>query len=179
MKDLLNKIKSDKKNLGILVLGIILFLAIDFMFILKPINMVLKDVSKKVVDLRQKINNLAKDLETLKKESPIILKKSKRIIKEDELPALLRDISEVAKTNNLKINQIKPAIDFTKTDKSSPTECLITINLSGGYHQLGRFLANLENAPQFLSVEELKITARQDDYLLHIINLVLKTYIKK
>ena len=53
------------------------------------------------------------------------------------------------------------------------------MDLSAGYHQLGKFINELENAQVFVIVQELKIEPQPGNYLKQKAALTLKTYVKK
>ena len=56
---------------------------------------------------------------------------------------------------------------------------IITLDLTCGYHSLGSFINALENAGQYIDVQDMKIIRDPHNYLLQNVNLVLKTYAKK
>ncbi len=109
---------------------------------------------------------------------------TKEIIAEAEIPLLLQDITDLANKNNVKILQLNPvkAVKAGKAKKGAPaTEFnfnLIALSLICDYHSLGLFINDLENAPKFMAVEELKIVPGSDSIFQQNVNLVIKTYVK-
>ncbi len=109
---------------------------------------------------------------------------TKEIIAEAEIPLLLQDITDLANKNNVKILQLNPvkAVKAGKAKKGAPAAefnfNLIALSLTCDYHSLGLFINDLENAPKFMAVEELKIVPGSDSIFQQNVNLVIKTYVK-
>lgn len=107
---------------------------------------------------------------------------TKEIIAEAEIPLLLQDITDMANKNNVRILQLNP-VKAVKAKKGSPvTELnsnLIALDLICDYHSLGAFINELENAPKFMAVEELRINPDADSIFQQSVNLVIKIYVKK
>lgn len=147
----------------------------------------LKKLRPKIIELQKDLEALDKGLfimQDLKNKQKETLAKSKRIIPEDQIDYILQDLSIIAKNDNVKIIQMKPY----KEPKGKPekgaavarfTPLSINLDLICDYHQLGKFINDLERAEILFAVETMKITRRQDSYFQQKVNLVLKTYVKK
>jgi Tfp pilus assembly protein PilO len=137
--------------------------------------------------LKQDLNGLEKDLAMLKKgefkqKEPAGIK---RIILEDELPLFLQKVSNLANTHKIKIMQMRPLREQDTKDVKLTAEPLkrnsifINLDLSGDYHNLGRFINALENAPELLSVESIKIESVADNYFQQNAFIEIRVYVKK
>jgi len=187
----LNELKLDNKKIFLIVLACLLILYIDFTFIIKLQLQGIRTLTPKVIKMKKDIDNLAKDLSSMqdlerkagKDKAQIESLRPKEIISEDKILLLLQEISDLANKNKVKIMQIN-----TSRDKKAPEEIIagerlspiiITLDLTCGYHSLGTFINALENARQFIDVQDMKIIRDPRNYLLLNANLILKTYAKK
>jgi Tfp pilus assembly protein PilO len=94
----------------------------------------------------------------------------------------LENLSEMAKDSNIKIVGIVPAISYFKDDKSANKsqiyrEIPILITAKSGYHELGHFLNNLENADRFMKVADIDIKSNKTSPKKHDVELMVCTYI--
>lgn len=105
----------------------------------------------------------------------------KRLPVEQEIPSLLENLSNMAKSSNIKIIGITPL-------PLSPKEVLaqkgkiykeipILINAKSGYHELGMFLNKLENADRFMKVVDIEIKTNKQTPKKHDVELIVCTYI--
>jgi type IV pilus assembly protein PilO len=129
---------------------------------------------------------MVKDFEGLKsglKEcSQKVESYEKKLPAEQEIPALLENLSTMAKDSNVKIVSIVPAMSYFKDDKlsnKSPIyrEIPILITAKSSYHELGRFLSNLENADRFMKVVDIDIKSNKTNSKKHDVELMVCTYI--
>lgn len=183
VKTLLDKIRAlrqqdlDRKKILLIALVAIAIVFVDFSILVKLQLKGIRAVSPQVLKLKTDIKKLNKDLNNLKGRQVEIEEKGhlerKRLILEREIPLLLEKISLTANEYDVKITKILPSRD----PKSG--FFAISLELVGDYHNLGRFLNDLENAPDFIAVEEIIIKSNANDYFKQNVNLVLKTYVKK
>ncbi|MBM3244997.1 MAG: hypothetical protein FJZ15_04300 [Candidatus Omnitrophica bacterium] len=194
LKDLFEKATSDSKKIIIIVLFAFTIFYLDYSLVLKAQISNLGKLSSRALKTKSDIDKLQKELLAVKdiklkqeSEGASGQEKTKKIIGEDQVPALLNEISEIANKNQIRINQIKPAkvtkdAKSLKSAKATPVSKFggytITLDLSSDYHHLGSFINDLENAETFLSVDDLKIVPNASDYFRQNIKLVLKTYVK-
>lgn len=187
----LNRSVSDKKKIFLIILVCLLLVYIDS-FLLKAQLKNIKTIRPKIIKLKQDLDTLAKDLLILQdlKQRQGQAKQAKalqvkRIIPEEQIPSLLQDISSIANKHKIKIMQINPSKELQmKEEKVSGgltnfTPRAIILNLSCDYHRLGKFISDLENAQDFLAVEELRIIPDANNYFLQNTKLVLKTYVRR
>jgi Tfp pilus assembly protein PilO len=163
----------------------------DFTFLIKLQFKGTKAMGVKIAKLKKEIDALHKDLSAMQnlerdqtKEKQELALKAKKILLEEQIPALLQDISSIANKHNVKIMQIKPSKEAkAKDEKGSITEkltpILITLDLMCGYHNLGSFLNDLGNSEQVILVQEMKIMSNPSDCFQQKVDLALKTYVKQ
>jgi len=191
MIELIKKIQTDKKKIVGAVIVLLFIVYIDFAFVLKSQFRMLKVASPKIAQLKKDIKKINSDLSLIQvagkgkeKDREAAIKIIEKIAREDDVPLILEEISNLANKREIKLIQIKPVkAPLAKPEVTTATSKLfplsIVLGISGGYHQFGKFIADLENARYFLAVEELKIMPDPVNYLKQQITLTLKTYVKK
>ena len=104
----------------------------------------------------------------------------KKLPAQQEIPALLENLSKMAKNANITIIGITPAASKTAKEKKNQNqvykEIPILIKAKSGYHELGRFLNNLENADRFMKVTDISIKANAALPKKHDVQLMVYTY---
>lgn len=187
----LETLELDNKKIILVILFSVLVLYLDINFVFKNQLGALKKIEPAIVGLKKNLENLKSDLvkmQELKKKQigpPEKAVKAKKIIPSEQLASLLQNLSDIANKNNVKIEQIKPAKDtqISKQDKLPGMDkfqpVLITLDLESDYHNLGKFINDIENGKIFISVQSAKITTQQADFFKQKVNLVLSTYVKK
>jgi type IV pilus assembly protein PilO len=118
----------------------------------------------------------------LQKNSEKVESYEKKLPVEQEIPALLENLSNMARDSNIKIVGIVPAMPSSKDDKSAKSspiyrEIPILITAKSGYHELGHFLNRLENAGRFMKVVDIKIRANKASPKKHDVEIMVCTYI--
>ncbi len=201
MKNLLEKfqvakifedLKSDKKKLIFVVLAGAIFLFVDFRFLLNGQISILKRTSPEITRLKADLDKLSLDyarMQDLKNKKPDPVKvtlKVKRIISLEEIASFLQEVSDLAAKNDCKITKMQALKEApgSKSDKLArdevkATPLLISLEMFSAYHNLGKFLSDLEKAQTFVGVQNLKIVSQTTDYLKQKVSLDLKTYVKK
>jgi Tfp pilus assembly protein PilO len=111
---------------------------------------------------------------------------NKMVILNEDLPGALESITKFADMSGVKIFNIKPVtgasvqeIPATKGAVVSFVRQKVSISAKGGYHQLGRFMALLEDAPVFFDIKSLEIQTDQQEYTKHLVTIVLEVVIRK
>lgn len=105
-----------------------------------------------------------------------IARYEKKLPREESTPKLLQDLSDMANASGVKILEITPA----KADKEDVAgqvyrERSILINARSGYHELGKFLSDMENAERFTKVTDINIKSSATQKR-HDIELLVMTY---
>jgi Tfp pilus assembly protein PilO len=138
-----------------------------------------REESKNSTSTKDKLTNLNEEFDRF----------SKRIIVEEEIPRILESISKSADLCGVRILKIRPegavaqkAVSAKGKAGKEPQEYArlkISINLRGGFHQLGRFVALLENSSVFLDLKRLEIQSDEQEYLKQVVTIILEVVIKK
>ncbi|MFH0855056.1 MAG: type 4a pilus biogenesis protein PilO [Candidatus Omnitrophota bacterium] len=175
---------------------IILIAVISAIALYMDVNLVLKAQVKGLNKGKEELIRLNNDLDSFKAEinkmrqmesaRPSLPQpglKAKKTVPENQFPSLLQDIFKAANNNAVRILQIRPyrqAPSVGKDNKAKPqdklTPVLIALELSCGYHNLGKFINGLENLEYFVNVQEIKIEPQGDNYLNQKVSLLLTTY---
>ena len=186
----LNNIQLDKQKKILIVIFCALIIYVDTTFILKSQTSGINSLNPKINRLKNDLNNFNRDLNNMRAAkgkqglaTQKVMSKSSKIIPEGQISGLLQDISSKANKFDIKIGQIRPiretvnAKSAVSGDKFTPI--LINLDLTCDYHNLGKFINELENSQVFLGVQELKISTQLPDYMKQKVVLVLKTYVTK
>jgi len=187
MANLLNKLGSDIQKIILIILVSAIVIYVDYAFIIKLQLGSIGSTETKIIKLEKDIAALNKDLALMqqsqaqmKQKTPL---KTKIIISEDEMTGLLQGIYNLAHKDNVRIIRIRPLKDPKAKEEvmgeQKVTPMVIAMDLSCVYHSLGSFISDLENAEQFLAVQDLKIVRSSSDYMRQDVTLNLKTYVRK
>ncbi|MDD5437294.1 MAG: type 4a pilus biogenesis protein PilO [Candidatus Omnitrophica bacterium] len=95
---------------------------------------------------------------------------------EQEIPKLLEDLSNMAKRSGVKIVGITPLQSDEEAREGIYQEIPILINAKSGYHELGKFLSELENASRFMKVVDIAIKENRAAPKRHEIEVLVATY---
>lgn len=177
------------KAIGAILFFLVIASYLDFNYVINAQIKGIKDIGPKIVKMRGDLKTLEKDL---KKMQDLQKKKAgtqqeaarhmKKFTREQDLPVLLKNISDLANKYGIRVSQIKPSKETRQKnvkDQPKVDVLLINLDLTGGYHAIGRFINDLENAEDFIAVQQLTIAALPQDVMKQQVNLVLKTYVKK
>lgn len=190
----LSSVHLDKQKKILIVIFCALIIYVDIAFILKIQTAGINSLDPKITRLKNDFVSLNRGLDNMRalrvskgKQSlatqKAIIKPSK-ILPEGQISGLLQDISSKANKFDIKIDQIRPSRE-TVSAKNAVAEdklfmpILINLVLTCDYHNLGKFINELENSQVFLGVQELKISTQLPNYMKQKVALILKTYVTK
>ena len=182
------KFAIDPKNkkqvivIGVAIGAVVLYLYTNFL-LLPQISATVKvyDGAKKI-DAEVKVSQRAvSEVDGLKKQVSRYQDKiesyEKMLPVEQEIPKLLEDLSNMAKESNVKIVGITPLqAKEPQTGEEIYQEIPILINAKSGYHELGKFLSDLENAGRFMKVVDINIKENSATPKRHDVELLVLTY---
>jgi Tfp pilus assembly protein PilO len=119
-----------------------------------------------------------------------------------DMPNILQNISDIASESKVKITKIEPlkteqqqagavvnspnsANELAKSQEKAIsskigllyTEMPIKIEARGGYHALGKFINDIENAKNIMAIGDLEISSNSDDMYNHNVRLLVVAYI--
>jgi type IV pilus assembly protein PilO len=180
--------KSKKEQQKILILAILLSLVICVAYVglfLRPqaarLGGVMGQVKKVKADLKAAKANIAR-IDSFKKSIEAYNEKVGRYEKtlptEQGIPRLLEDLSTMARDSNMKIVGIVPVSQEDIRQRAQTyQEIPIMISAKSGYHELGRFLAGLENSDRFMKVADIQIRSNRSAPKKHDVELLVLTYV--
>ena len=184
----MQKISIDFKNKQqVMLLAILISIAVLYVylaFLLLPQIRDAFDKYSKAKKARLDVGGYELDIskiDGLKKEAQLYRSKidsyERMLPAEQEVPKLLEDLSEMAKRSGVKIVGITPV---QSKDASTAgriyQEIPILINAKSGYHELGKFLSDLEGSARFMKVANIKIKANLTSPKKHDVELTVMTY---
>lgn len=178
--------ETKKRIFFIYVVALLCIIVVYFYFILRPTLKRLFDLMPRVQERRLEINTVKNDLlyeDNFKKRLQTLHqtmdKYEKRLSREKELPLLLENLSEIAKSSRVKILSITP-IDRGPPGKGEEErvyqEVPIAISAQSSYHELGTFINRLENAQRYMQVSNVKIMSNRDNPRRHRVEFVVYAY---
>lgn len=180
--------KSKKEQQKIMMLAILLSLVICALYIslfLRPqaagLSRSMGQIKKIRADLKAAEANIAR-VGSFKKSITAYDEKVGRYEKtlptEQGIPRLLEDLSNMARESNMKIVGIVPvAKEDDRQRARTYQEIPIMISAKSGYHELGRFLAGLENSDRFMKVADIQIKSNRGAPKKHDVELLVSTYV--
>jgi len=188
-----NAILADFKNNTQAVLALAAFIfVLDVIFIFRWQFVSLGRLFKEVNQLSQEVKNTRVDskltstyktkLDDLNEE---LVALKKMIVAEENLPSVIESVQKFANLSGVRVLSIKPlaagnvapAADSANKDSKILRE-KISILIRCGFHQLGRFIALLENAPVFLDIVNLEIRTDDQDYMMQSVTIVLEVAVR-
>jgi Tfp pilus assembly protein PilO len=180
----LSNIQLDKQKKIFIVMFLLLIAYVDSAYILKAQKTGLNRQEAKISRLKTDLANLNRGLESMRlgKNSPEAAASKQpgqfRILNENQISQLLQEISGAANKFDITIVQIRPSRSEQKT-KTGLVPMLINLEMSGDYHNLGKFIQAMESSRIFMQVDEMDIATQLPDYMKQKVTLVLKTYVTK
>lgn len=190
MKFSVESLNLDKNRNNIYIAFFILFILLDLLIILRLQIKGTGAAIKKIKKVKSELSAGRKDVasfydlsaryENLKKAKEL---EAKQFIHEDEALALLGSLSNLAQDNNVVISQINPQKGAMPKEINSPMGKFyilqVIVNAQAGYHNLGKFLNQIENDPRFMKIITLDINQDSRDYLHHFIRLKIGVLVAK
>ena len=103
----------------------------------------------------------------------------KKLPAQQEIPDLLENLSKMARNADITIIGITPVALKGQKEKKGQVykEIPILITAKSGYHELGRFLSNLESADRFMKAVDINIKANPAAPKKHDVELMIYTYV--
>lgn len=180
---------SEEQNRMYLILGATVVLATVYLtFITVPKFGQLSKASRIVNDLNNKIEQLNVRIkrQTAMKDKLGELRKeyegySERLPKKKEIPGFLDGVSSMAKTSKVKLLSITPSdlrpVMTNGKENEYYKKMPILVTAKSGFHQLGRFVSNLETGTRFLHIGNLRIQYDSGFPRMHNVRMELSTYV--
>lgn len=170
--EIINKI--DKKNRYYMLLGILVFaFLLDYLILMRPQIVTLTKIKPEIRILSQDLGKIQGDIkkvasyrDEVNKLQADVAEISQKVKSKEEVSLILEQISRIANQNNIKIDQIMPLVEDQKLllqDNKKIYHALpILVEARSSYHDLGRFLDNMEEADMFLYLTSFSIVGTED-----------------
>lgn len=102
----------------------------------------------------------------------------KKLPAQQEIPDLLENLSKMARNADITIIGITPVVLKVQKERKGQVykEIPILITAKSGYHELGHFLSNLENADRFMKISNINIKTNPAAPKKHDVELMVYTY---
>jgi Tfp pilus assembly protein PilO len=186
------ELSQQQKKLILAAIIAFIVLYIDFAYILRMQIANFKGVSQKLKQIRTDLSRYSENspyYKSLQVQSQRLRSKYRDIeeyvFSETGLPLLLDDISKKAFSFGVKIMQIKPQAVLPQKEKKTAKDinlglqqANVLLELTGGYHQIGRFLGALEANP-LIETSEVKINSQPGASAIQKAAITLKVYVQK
>lgn len=189
IQEIIQEMSSDRKKLAGCAAALAIIFIIDIFFIAGAQVRSIQKQGKSIAGLKRDIVNFKKDLTARTAENARMEQEDFELYSQEGIPLLLNDVSKFARNSEVQIVQIsaseegqKPAAKKGKppvqqSQKKAPS--YVKVDVKAGYHELGRFLSELENWRHPLYADEIKIARNPENELKHLVALKLRTYVKK
>jgi Tfp pilus assembly protein PilO len=165
------------------LIGIIclVILVVDYQFLLSAQFRSIADAKNKISQAKSDIVKLEADIRLMQefKKKAQTPQKTQRLITEEDVPAVLKDISDVANKYQLRVMQIRTSREaYNPKSKSTILGVMISLDIFGSYYNFMRFLSDMESKDIFLRLNDISIQSVEATPLIQNIKLSFKTYIK-
>lgn len=178
-------VREEREKKMMLVLGVAFFLFADYWVLISPVVTAFTKKMPEIAESRRVLDGLKDDIKnekTLRENADSIIERAKsseaKFIAPAEVPKLLEDLSRMARDSGVKILSVEPR-EVVHTRAMEPYGRIpIRISAMAGFHDLGRFVASLENARTYFKVANLKIGINDSDPKRQMVELELQAYRK-
>ena len=154
----------------------------------RPLLGSLNKVNTQIAELRHNLQDEKTDIarvdqnrEQLEKIRNQVNVVKVKIRSSQEVPLILEDISRIASAQGVKIDQLMPLKDqkvlLAKQQDVEYYALPILVQARSGYHDLGRWLAQLEEERIFYGMGSLSILSNPKDSMRHQVQLTIKAAI--
>ncbi|MFH1092687.1 MAG: type 4a pilus biogenesis protein PilO [Candidatus Omnitrophota bacterium] len=170
---------------GSIIIGIIVLLC--FMFIFQPMLKKIMDYTKEEENIKaqlRKASNLAADKEKLAAEvkniSKMIFFYEERLPKKTDIPQVLDELVKIGEKSEVTFISIEPQeikrVHVGQSGQKNYIKIPIELILKAGYHEFALFVNGVENFPQFMRVDNVKINGDVSNTRKHDISLTVTAF---
>lgn len=168
--------------------ALLLIFLINYFLLLKPllgslnkVNGEISEVRHNIQDVRNDVARVGQNRDQLEKIKNQVNEVKVKIRSAQEVPLILEDISRIASDQGIKIDQLMPLKDqkvlLAKQKDVEYYALPILVQARSSYHDLGRWLAQLEERKTFYNVGSLSILTNPKDTMRHQVQLTVKAAI--
>ena len=184
----ITKLGREKNQFLILsVLVIAIILVAYFYFFLKPQISALRKVLPKVGAVNKDIKEVNKQIDSIDEvKARINALKEKvgqyetRLPTKKEISLILNHLSALASKEDIKIIGIKE-LDTIKGEMQEGEQAYsgvpIEIDMKSGYHQLGKFISEIESSDRLMKIDDLEIKSTSENLTEHDVKLIISSFV--
>ncbi len=188
--DMASIIKLGKEKTQIYILCsfvVVVVLVSYFYFFLKPRINTLRKVLPKVAALSKEnkqadelidnVDNLKAGIAQLKEG---MSQYETRLPTQKEISSILNNLSALASRENIKITEIKELKTIrgeTGEGEQAYSGVPIEIDMKSGYHQLGKFINQIENSDRLMKIDDLEINSAPESLTEHNVRLIVSSFV--
>ena len=180
-------IKEKNRVLVLFILVIAIILAAYFYFFLKPEIGALRKVLTKVAGLNKNIKEVDKlidNIDSFKTRIADLKEKvgqyETRLPTKKEISSILNHLSALASQEDIKITGIKE-LETIKGEMQEGEQAYsgvpIEIDMKSGYHQLGKFISQIENSDRLMKIDDLEIKSTSENLTEHNVKLIVSSFV--
>jgi type IV pilus assembly protein PilO len=183
--------KNPKQAIAVLTGAFIIIMALYLYLVFLPqvgrLTVLLGQLGSASAELKNaksEIAKIGKYKKTIEEYRSKVDLYEKRLPAEEEIPSLLESLSRMAGASDIKIVGITPVASASLKERpdrrpkaAAYKEIPILINAKSGYHELGRFLSDLEGADRFMKVVDIDVKSSRGSPRKQDVELVVCTYI--
>ncbi len=174
------KVSGLDQNIKIAIMAAVVIVPLVAFYLLSynPQNAQMKQLERQKVGLLQTIRkveaiaaNIGKHRAEMAEAQLMFQKASNLLPQQQEIPALLANISDLGSNSGLDILSFKPGVE---TPKEFYAAIPIAISIQGPYHNVGVFLDRVSKMSRIVSVSSMAISSPKEDEG----EMILKTSLK-
>lgn len=178
----------DQKGWSYIFAGaLFLFFTLDYFLLMKPQLGTLMKINPEIKLLSDQMNRAKNDIqrlsffrEEIKRLNKDIGVLQQKVKTKDSVSQILKNISLIAESNGVKINQIMPVLQdqelLLESGENKYYFIPIQIEAKSGYHNFGRFINQLENQEPYLTLGIFSVTG-DNEVKEYKIKLLLKAVV--
>ncbi len=170
---------------GIILIAIMVLFC--FMFIFQPMLKKVMDYAKEEKKINAQLRNASNFIagkEKLESEVKNISKKilfyEERLPKKTNIPQVLEELVKIGERSKVTFISIEPReierIQVGQAGKKIYLKIPINLKLKAGYHEFALFVNGIENFPQFMRVDDVKMTGNIKNGRKHDISLTVSAF---
>ncbi len=169
---------------GIIVIVFLLDYTLFMRFRIKALNSLAPEISKFSESLKNTKYNFEHQPAYQKEVSGLrekLSKVEKSILAREEIPMLLENISRLATSSNVQIDQIMPLKDsqslVLENEDARFYALPIYVKGQGGYHSIGEFFNRIESNQVFMNIEDFDIFSSPQNPRKHIVKTAVTIFV--
>lgn len=179
---------SERKRYVLLSAFLVFIFLADYLFVMRIQLDTLNTINPRLTILKQDIQDVRDNIPKISSYQIEINKLTEQFQKngfiiplKEEVSSILEGISRLANQNKIKIEQMMPVKGaeelLFKNNEGKYYSFSIFVEADGGYHDIGRFLNQIEKDALFKSVSAFSITDNPKDSMNHSVKMTIKAII--